>query len=122
MIKLAYIHRLLFLTGLFLTMMVMPEMSASDHLSKKTEVKAGNHNVSKILSNENLIADIVVNEEIIDEDLSNHHLSIILKPDAYRFGDTLQEKEKTHFAKLPIPSHKFPLLFILFHCWKCLCL
>ena len=121
MIKLAYIYRLLLVTGLFLTIIAMPKMSANNHVSKKTEFNAGNHNLLRMISNENLIADIVDNE-INDVDFFHQHDSIISKSNTYRFGDLLNEKETSHFAKLQVPFHKFPHLFILFHCWKYLCL
>lgn len=117
MIKLAYIHRLLLLIGLFLLITAIPEMSANKQVFKKNEINSGNHNSLKTILNENLIADI----DIADEDSYHQFLGIILKADFYRYGCISREKE-VDFTKLQVPFHKFPHLFILFHCWKYLCL
>ena len=116
MVKLAYIHRLLLLTGLFLLVTAMSEMSAKTHVCRKSEINTGNHNSLKTIFNENLIADI----DITDEDSYHESFGIILKPNSYRFAYISQEEE-IHFAKFQVSFHKFPHLFILFHCWKYLC-
>lgn len=122
MIKLAYIYRLLFLTGLFLTIIAIPEqILANSHFSKKTEINANHHNLVKAIINENLVADIVDNE-ITDEDSYHQFFGATLKVDSYRFGYLLPKQEAIDFDKFQVPFHKFPHLFILFHCWKYLCL
>lgn len=121
MMKLVYIYRLLFLTGLFLTTPAISKVSANNYASTKIEINSGNHNLLKVIFNENFIADIV-NDEIIDDDLLHQPSVSILKANISRFSNVLQEEETTDFTKLQIPFHKFPQLFILFHCWKYLCL
>ena len=121
MIKLAYIYRLLFLTGLFLTITATSKMSAAKYTSTKTEINPGNHSLLKIISSENFIADIV-DDELTDDDLFHQPSASILKANIYRFSNFLQEEETTDFTKLQIRFYKFPHLFILFHCWKHLCL
>jgi hypothetical protein len=110
------------LTGLFLTIIAIPEqMLANSHFSKKTEINANHHNLVKAIINENLVADIVDNE-ITDEDSYHQFFWATLKVDSYRFGYLLPKQEAIDFDKFQVPFHKFPHLFILFHCWKYLCL
>lgn len=96
----------------------MPEISANNYSAKKSEFNAGNHNLLKVITNENLIADIVVNEISDDDDFLHQHSSIILKSDSHRFGCLLQQEETTEYINSQLFLHKFPRLFILFHCWK----
>lgn len=121
MIKLVYIYRLLFLTGLFLTISATSKISANNYASKNTEINSSSHSLLKTISNENFIADIF-DDELNDDDLFHQNSDIILKSNAFRFSEILQQQETINFTKFQVPFHKFPHLFILFHCWKHLCL
>ena len=120
MIKLAYIYRLLFLIGLFLTTPATSKISANNHVPKNTEINSSNHSLLKTISNENFIADIV-DDELTGDDLFHQSSTIILNSNVYRFSDVLQQEKTINFTRFQIPFHKFPHLFILFHCWKHLC-
>ncbi len=122
MLKLAHIYRFLLLAGLFLSITAVAEMSANNYISKKTEINAGNYTSLNVTSNENLVADLVDNE--ITEDVESNHqfLSINLRSGSYGFCDVASTEERSVLTKFSVPFYKFSHLFILFHCWKYLCL
>lgn len=121
MIKLAYIYRLLLLTGLFLTIIEMSEILSINHASNKTEINAVNRNLLKTTPNENLIADVVENE-ITEDDFFPQYANFLLKSESNHFSFELHQEDTTDLTKIQIRFYKLPHLFILFHCWKYLCL
>jgi hypothetical protein len=119
--KLTYLYRMLLFVGIILTAKAMAVDSVKNHSTKKSEITSGSKIYLEVLSKDNLLAEDVDND-IADEKPFKNSFSNDLRSVSYGFCDVTIEAERTVLSKFSVPFYKFSHLFMLFHCWKYLCL